>query len=95
MKISEVQRHNVREQRVILNKISTRRQKVAALLAEIEQLQSDLVQVTAENIAWWDGHVPTDYTEPEQPCSEVTIPLPSGPAEKIFIGATTYRSSFE
>lgn len=101
MKISEVRRDTLKEQRAIMAKITAKRiridayrAKMAALHDEIGELQAELVQVSAENIAWWDGYVPVDQTEPVG-CSEMNVPMPTVVVEKVRIGANGVTSNFD
>lgn len=93
MKISEVNGSVDKDQRVILQKITTRRIKVAALLREIEQLEKNLVDLAPETAAWWDGVADDENLVVVPPCSEMNIPLPTVTPEKIVINSRGMFSS--
>lgn len=92
MKISQVHKDTQKDQQAIFRQITTRRIKIAALEAEIADLQEKLNQVAPENAAWWDGHEPTDF---EVKTSDTVIPLPTYVAEHIRFGAYGMTSNFD
>lgn len=94
MKISEVNDSVDKDQRVILQKITTRRMKIAALQAEIDALEKNLLMVASETAAWWDGVADdSDNLVVVPPCSEMNIPLPTVTPEKIVINSRGMFSS--
>ena len=94
MKMSEVQSVTLKDQRAIMQKIVTRRMKIAALQEEIDFLQEDLNDVASIVAARWDG---IENSDAGLFSSEhlSAVPFPTVVPEKIRVGAFGMTSSFD